>query len=68
MIDTQAVQERIDQLTGEREGLVNSLQQLEAERTRVQHLISAYDGAIGELSRLVAADSADSALPLEGAE
>jgi len=67
MIDTQAVQERIDQLTGEREGLVNSLQQLEAERTRVQHLISAYDGAIGELQRLAALAESGAAEPLETA-
>lgn len=52
MIEMTAVQERIDQLTGERAGLVTGLQQLEAERTRIQHVISAYDGAIGELERL----------------
>jgi hypothetical protein len=52
MIETNVVQERIDQLTNERAGLVGNLQQLEAERVRIQHLISAYDGAIGELGRL----------------
>lgn len=68
MIDTNAVNERIGQLQQEREQVAAGLQELDAERERVRHLISAYDGAIGELSRLVAADSADSALPLEGAE
>ena len=52
MIDLTAVQERIAQLTGERQGLLDDLQQIEAERQQKQHLASAYDGAIGELRRL----------------
>ena len=67
MIDLTAVQERIEQLTGERQGLVDNLQQLEAERTRMQHLISAYDGAIGELQRLAALADSGPAEPLETA-
>lgn len=67
MIDLTAVQERIQQLTGERQGLVDNLQQLEAERTRMQHLISAYDGAIGELQRLAALADSGPAEPLETA-
>ena len=45
----------------------DSLQQLEAERTRMQHLISAYDGAIGELQRLAALADSGPAEPLETA-
>ena len=52
------IQERINQLIGERRGLTEDLQQIDAERVRVQHLISAYDGAIGELQRLAQMDGA----------
>lgn len=68
MIDTNIVNERIRQLQQEREQMTAGLRELDAERKRVRHLISAYDGAIGELARLAAVDSADGASQTEGAE
>ena len=67
MIDTNAVNERIGQLQQEREQVAASLRDLAAEQERVQRLISAYDGAIGELSRLIATSSPNGAGPTEGA-
>lgn len=52
MIDVNAVWERISQLTDERGGLAEQVQRGLAELERLRHLISAYDGAIGELQRL----------------
>ena len=68
MIDSNAVNERIGQLQQEREQVATGLQELDAERERVRHLISAYDGAIGELSRLIMTTSPNGAGPMEGAE
>ena len=52
MIDANAVWERVNQLTAERDKLAEQLQQGAAELERTRHLISAYDGAIGELRRM----------------
>ena len=49
----QAVKERIAILQEERQKLAERLSQLTAERERTAHLISAYDGALGELSGLL---------------
>ena len=58
MIDTNVVNQRIGQLQQEREQVTAGLRELDAERERARHLVSAYDGAIGELQRLAAlADS-----------
>ncbi len=46
------IQERLRQLQGERQQVAERLQQLTAEIERTRHLLSAYDGAIGELSQL----------------
>ena len=43
---------RIRELQAERQKLVEHLEQLTAEAERTRHLISAYDGGIGELGRL----------------
>lgn len=67
MIDTNAVNERIGQLQQEREQVAASLRDLAAEQERVQRLISAYDGAIGELQRLAALADSGPAEPLETA-
>ena len=67
MIDLTAVQERIAQLTGERQGVAAGLRELDAERERARHLVSAYDGAIGELQRLAALADSGPAEPLETA-
>lgn len=66
MIDTNAVNERIGQLQQEREQVAAGLRELDAERERARHLISAYDGAIGELSRLIMTSSPNGAGPTEG--
>lgn len=68
MIDSNAVNERIGQLQQEREQVVAGLRDLAAEQERVSRLISAYDGAIGELSRLIMTTSPNGAGPMEGAE
>lgn len=47
-----AIRARIDQLRGEREAAIRQTQ-MEFER-RLAHLQGAYDGAIGELEKLVA--------------
>lgn len=52
------IQERLRQLQGERQQLADRLQQLTAEIERTRHLLSAYDGAIGELSQLVQEETA----------
>ena len=67
MIDTNAVNERIGQLQQEREQVAAGLRELDAERERARHLISAYDGAIGELQRLAALADSGPAEPLETA-
>ncbi len=67
MIDTNAVNERIGQLQQEREQVAAGLRELDAERERARHLVSAYDGAIGELQRLAALADSGPAEPLETA-
>ena len=67
MIDTNAVNQRIGQLQQEREQVTAGLRELDAERERMRHLISAYDGAIGELQRLAALADSGPAEPLETA-
>ena len=67
MIDTNAVNERIGQLQREREQVAAGLRELDAERERARHLVSAYDGAIGELQRLAALADSGPAEPLETA-
>ena len=52
MIDANVLWERVSVLTEERETLAGNLQRGEAELERTRHLISAYDGAIGELRRV----------------
>ena len=47
------IQERLRQLQEERQRLVDQAQQLATELERTRHLISAYDGALGELSALL---------------
>ena len=46
------IQERLRTLQAERQQLAERTQQLSAELERARHLLSAYDGAIGELSQL----------------
>ena len=67
MIDTNVVNQRIGQLQQEREQVTAGLRELDAERERMRHLISAYDGAIGELQRLAALADSGPAEPLETA-
>ena len=55
----QAVKERIATLQEERQKLAERLAQLTAERERTAHLISAYDGALGELSGLLQSAAED---------
>jgi len=50
MID---IQNRMMTLQQERAGLLQQLAQLKVETKRVAHLISAYDGALGELGLLM---------------
>ena len=47
------IQERVTTLQSERQQLAERLAHLDAERQRTVHLISAYDGALGELQRLL---------------
>lgn len=47
------IENRIQQLQGERVALVDRLQKMEIDIERTRHMISAYDGAIGELSALL---------------
>ena len=67
MIDTNVVNQRIGQLQQEREQVTAGLRELDAERERARHLVSAYDGAIGELQRLAALADSGPAEPLETA-
>ena len=50
------IKARIEQLRDERQALAARLAELRAEIDRGEHLLSAYDGAIGELSQLVPPD------------
>lgn len=52
MIELAAIQERIRQLQQERQMVINRLQELAVEQKDGERLLSAYEGAIGELSRL----------------
>ena len=51
-IEVTAIQARIAQLEQERQMVANRLAELAAEQKDGERLMSAYDGAIGELSRL----------------
>lgn len=66
MIQVSAIQARIAQLQEERQQVAARLQELAAEAAEGQRLLNAYDGAIGELTRLAqmgAMEQADSAAP-----
>ena len=55
---------RLKQLQQERQQVAAQLQQLLAQAEQARHMMSAYDGAIGELSRLLQeATAAASPLP-----
>jgi len=56
------IEARLRQLQGERQQLAARLQQLAAELEQGRHTLSAYDGAIGELSALLQ-DAAEPAAP-----
>lgn len=49
----QQIQARIKQLQEERAGVANRIAAMEQEIAQGRHLLSAYDGAIGELSLLL---------------
>lgn len=53
MIDEQVIVERIKQLQAERAKVERGIQRMAAEMERGGHLLSSYDGAIGELMALV---------------
>lgn len=46
-------QERLQQLQTERQQVAAQLQQLLAQAEQARHMLSAYDGATGELTRLL---------------
>ena len=50
---------RLKQLQQERQQVAAQLQQLLAQAEQARHMMSAYDGAIGELSRLLQEATAD---------
>lgn len=54
MIDSTTIQQRIEQLQQERQQVAAQLQTLMAQAEQTRHMMSAYDGAIGELARLIA--------------
>ena len=58
----EAIEARLRQLQSERQQLAARLQQLAAELEQSRHTLSAYDGAIGELSALLQ-DAAESPAP-----
>jgi len=47
------IENRIQQLQGERMALADRLRKMEIDIERTRHMISAYDGAIGELAALL---------------
>jgi len=49
---------RIQTLRDERAQLAERLQRLAAEMEQTRHMLSAYDGAIGELGRLIEVQAA----------
>lgn len=59
MIDSTTIQQRIEQLQQERQQVAAQLQTLMAQAEQARHMMSAYDGAIGELARLVQDSTAD---------
>lgn len=66
MIEVSAIQVRVAQLQEERQQVTARLQELATEAAEGQRLLNAYDGAIGELTRLAQMgpmEQADSAAP-----
>lgn len=59
MIETTTIQQRIEQLQQERQQVAAQLQTLMAQADQARHMMSAYDGAIGELAQLVQDSTAD---------
>lgn len=53
MIDSTTIQKRIEQLQQERQQVAAQLQTLLTQAEQARHMMSAYDGAIGELARLL---------------
>jgi uncharacterized coiled-coil DUF342 family protein len=49
----QIIEQRVEQLRAEREDIVRRISELEQEAAHGRRLLSAYDGAIGELTGLL---------------
>lgn len=53
------IRQRIEELKREQAGVAKNIAAIEQELMRLQHLYSSYNGAIGELSALLAPTTVD---------
>lgn len=53
MIEREKIEERIRQLMNERATVAARIKEIQVEQKQIRQIVSAYDGAIGELSMLL---------------
>lgn len=53
MIEREKIEERIRQLMNERATVAARIKKIQVEQKQMRQIVSAYDGAIGELSMLL---------------